>query len=261
MRQVPSNAACAPNSFRGSKPCALFFSPTIVLPLSVSPLLQADVIYKWPREVGLLTLTSDLLHAHLKRHEKRGKPGAAMRETGRRAVAATPEDGTVKQGSPPPTPHQQKPVRQTYTPVAVPISISSLPPVYEAMDRGWAPGIDTSRMRYEVNSMNEQHTAVMQAQFSGAPMDGVVSAQQQMMHAGWAAVGNGVGATGAEFPWPFQDGGIFGMAAETYPELTPGGEFLDPFMEEYGPVVEQGIGFVSIDLMKRRWCDADMLIV
>lgn len=69
-------------------------------------------------------------------------------------------------------------------------------------------------------------------QFQTGMMDAVGS--QQMMQAGW------------QVPYPFQDGGIFGMGGEPYLELPPGGEYVDPFAEGYGHVGDQEMDFVSI---------------
>ena len=79
-------------------------------------------------------------------------------------------------------------------------------------------------------------------QFPVGMMDGVGS-QQQIMQAGW------------QVPYPFQDGGIFGMGGEPYLELAPGGEYLDPFAEGYGHVGDQDMGFVSISSREPCGCD------
>lgn len=104
-------------------------------------------------------------------------------------------------------------------PVSVPASLQS----YE----GWTPAIEG--MGYGAVMGGQE----LLPQFPGGVMGGMGS-QQQMMQAGW------------QVPYPFQDGGIFGMGGEPYLELTPGGEYPDPFVEGYGHVGDQDMGFVSI---------------
>lgn len=191
-----------------------------------------------PEIMEILThASSDLLHAHLKRHEKSGKRETpSVRGPSRRAAIpeSTPSNG-VKQSSSASPPQQQRPMRQPFVAVPVPVPVSVPAPLqtYE----GWVPAIEG--MGYGVG-MNGQEAL---PQFPAGMMDGVGSQQQQMMQAGW------------QVPYPFQDGGIFGMGGEPYLELTPGGEYLDPFVEGYGQVGGQEMGFVSILFQEERECD------
>ncbi|OBT73201.1 hypothetical protein VF21_08720 [Pseudogymnoascus sp. 05NY08] len=189
------NAVCAPNSSHGKA-----------------------------SEIPFLThASSDLLHAHLKRHEKSGKKGAISgRGPGRRAAIPEPtQSNGVKQSSSTSPPQQQIPMRQSIVPVSVPVSACVPAPLqtYE----GWAPPI--AGMGYGMGMSGQE----LLPQFSGGLVD-VVGAQQQMMQAGW------------QVPYPFQDGGIFGMGGEPYLELTPGGEYVDPFAEGYGNMGDHDMG-------------------
>ncbi|OBT56684.1 hypothetical protein VE04_03559 [Pseudogymnoascus sp. 24MN13] len=167
--------------------------------------------------------SSDLLHAHLKRHEKSGKKGAHYaRGPSRRAAIpeSTPSNG-VKQSSSTSPPQQQIPMRQSIVPVPlhVPASVPAPLQTYE----GWAPPIQG--MGYGVGMSGQE----LLPQFSGELMN-VVGSQQQIIQAGW------------QVPYPFQDGGIFGMGGEPYLELTPGGEYVDPFAEGYGNMGDHDMG-------------------
>lgn len=170
--------------------------------------------------------SSDLLHAHLKRHEKSGKKGVhSARGPSRRAAIPehTPSNG-VKQSSSTSPPQQQIPMRQSIVPIPHPVP-ASVPAPLQTYD-GWAPPIQG--MGYGVEMSGQE----LLPQFSGGLVDVVGS--QQMIQAGW------------QVPYPFQDGGIFGMGGEPYLELTPGGEYVDPFAEGYGNMGDHDMGIVSV---------------
>jgi hypothetical protein len=46
-------------------------------------------------------------------------------------------------------------------------------------------------------------------------------------------------APSTEFPWPFQDGGIFGLPSEAYSDLSPN-EYLDPLRDNYSHMQDNG---------------------
>ncbi|KFY48609.1 hypothetical protein V495_01190 [Pseudogymnoascus sp. VKM F-4514 (FW-929)] len=168
---------------------------------------------------------NDLLHAHLKRHEKGGGKQGTPSARGLNRRAAIPEPAPsngVKQSSSASPPQQQMPMRQGFVPVHAPVP-ASVPAQLQSYE-SWVPAIGS--IGYGVG-MNGQEPL---PQFSAGMMDGVGS-QQQMMQPGW------------QVPYPFQDGGIFGMGGEPYIEITPGGEYLDPFAEGYGQVGDQDMGF------------------
>ncbi|KFY33449.1 hypothetical protein V494_07621 [Pseudogymnoascus sp. VKM F-4513 (FW-928)] len=169
-------------------------------------------------------ISSDLLHAHLKRHEKRGKQGSpSVRGPGKRAVAPDPTPGNrVKHSSSASPPRQPRPMGQTIVPVPVPVPVSMSAPLqtYES----WVPAVEG--MGYGVGMSGQE----LLPQFQTGVMSGVGS-QQQMMQAGW------------QVPYPFNDGGIFGMGGEQYLEITPEGQYLDPFVEGYAQAGDQDMGF------------------
>ena len=119
-------------------------------------------------------------------------------------------------------------------PVSVPVH-ASVPAPLQTYD-GWVPQVNG--MGYGVGMSGQE----LLPQFSGG-LVGVISSQQQMIQAGW------------QVPYPFQDGGIFGMGGEPYPELTPGGEYVDPFAEGYGNMGDHDMGVVSI--LFRDVCEFD----
>ena len=107
----------------------------------------------------------------------------------------------------------------------VPVSMSASVPAPMAYE-SWVPAVQHMGYGVGVNGQG------LLPQYPAGGMNGVGS--QQMMQAGW------------QVPYPFQDGGIFGMGGEPYLELTPGGEYVDPFAEGYGQVGDHDMGFVSI---------------
>ncbi|KFY64612.1 hypothetical protein V496_03149 [Pseudogymnoascus sp. VKM F-4515 (FW-2607)] len=166
---------------------------------------------------------NDLLHAHLKRHEKSGKRGTPSgRGPGRRAAVPEPTpSNVVKESSSASPPQQQRPMSQAFgtVPIPVPASVSAPLQTYG----GWTPAVES--LGYEVGISGQE----LLPQFQAGGMDAVGS--QQMMQAGW------------QIPYPFQDGGIFGMGGEPYLALPPGGEYMDPFVEGYEHVGDQEMGF------------------
>ncbi|OBT65092.1 hypothetical protein VE03_05224 [Pseudogymnoascus sp. 23342-1-I1] len=107
-------------------------------------------------------------------------------------------------------------------PPPVPVSVSAPLQTYE----GWNPA--AGGMGYGVGISGQE----LLPQFQAGAMGAVGS--QQMMQAGW------------QVPYPFQDGGIFGMGGEPYLDLPPGGEYMDPFVEGYGHVGDQEMGFDAV---------------
>jgi hypothetical protein len=55
-----------------------------------------------------------------------------------------------------------------------------------------------------------------------------------------------------EFPWPFRDGGIFGLPGEAHLELAPN-EPVDQYMDDYSNVQDDGsfhgLEFVSTPIL------------
>lgn len=148
-----------------------------------------------------------------------------MRGPSRRAAVPGPApSNVVNESSSESPPQQQRPMRQAFgtVPIPVPASVSAPLQTYGS----WTPAV--GGMGYGVGISGQE----LLPQFQTGVMDAVGS--QQMMQAGW------------QVPYPFQDGGIFGMGGEPYLELPPGGEYVDPFAEGYGHVGDQEMDFVSI---------------
>ncbi|KAH8799764.1 fungal-specific transcription factor domain-containing protein [Xylogone sp. PMI_703] len=175
---------------------------------------------------------NDLLHAHLRRHEKREKQ--TPREPATRSIEA-PQKTTSKRREV----SLEDDKQGTFT-------RNSSGSTYDPLGRIWPSPIEASSGAE--HPLNIGHS--IQSMGSG-----ILEAPQSIAHShpilqnttNW----NSIPAQGfpvslnSEFPWPFQDGGIFGLSSEIYPNLPPD-EYLDPLRDEMGHL-EEHASLASLD--------------
>jgi hypothetical protein len=179
----------------------------------------------------MFTVSSDLLHAHLRRHEKREKQ--ITRDGGRRTPSGSTRNmrrSPVPQGF-----RQQRSARH------------SVPSPYDSLERLWpTSGEETTMLDgYAVDQMSGGNSHNLQPSLSAFPLSslGAMATSQQMLSSNgiWheSVIQNCELASNTEIHWPFQDGGIFGLPSEAYPDLSPN-EYLDPIRDNYSHLQDHG---------------------
>jgi hypothetical protein len=171
-------------------------------------------------------LLSDLLHAHLRRHEKSEKNLPAT--TTRRNLTESPERTSNRKQS-------QR------------VSRPSLTSPYNPLEESWPAPIEQSSMvrDYGSNQIDASQSLELPNSTFPTPVDRITAPQPSLSSSSsWdiaPALDNELSST-TEFPWTFQDGGIFGLPNEIYPDITRD-KYLHPFGDDYYQTHEHGSAY------------------
>jgi len=121
-------------------------------------------------------------------------------------------------------------------------------------DGVWPSSLEESAMvnEYNVNQVDAGHRLHPTNSTLPPSVVDMSTSQPMLSNSGIWHIAPALGAelsSGTEFPWPFQDGGIFGLSSDIYPSL-PGDEYFDPLGDDYYHAQEQNSShsweFVSI---------------
>ncbi|RFU29581.1 hypothetical protein B7463_g6767, partial [Scytalidium lignicola] len=170
---------------------------------------------------------SDLLHAHLRRHEKREKQN--VRGTGTRPLETSSQRTASKRRGASYIGSKQ----DNYT-------THSSGSAYDPLGRMWPPPIEPSDnpMDHLNTSHNSQSLSsdVLELPQSMANPNSMLQSTDNW---GMTPVQGLPMSLNPEMPWPFQDGGIFGLSSGFYSDL-PADEYLDPFRDDIGHIEDHG---------------------